>query len=101
MQVALQLEKSVNQSLLDLHKVADGHRDAQVITIIVWIHNIVCHFHLISVSQCLDGNVATFFFVGVYEIWQGKLQTTFNIWSMGKVKFIRGKITLIILNSGF
>lgn len=61
MQVALQLEKSVNQSLLDLHKVADSHRDAQVITIIVWIHNIVCHFHLISVSQCLDGKVATFF----------------------------------------
>lgn len=97
MQVALQLEKSVNQSLLDLHKVADGHCDAQVITVIVWIHNIVCYFHLTSVSQCLDGKVATFFFVGVYEIWQGK----FNIWSMGKVKFIRGKITLIILNSGF
>lgn len=31
MQIALQLEKSVNQSLLDLHKLADGHRDAQVI----------------------------------------------------------------------
>jgi len=30
MQVALQLEKSVNQSLLDLHKVADGHNDAQM-----------------------------------------------------------------------
>ena len=30
MQVALQLEKTVNQSLLDLHKVADGHGDAQV-----------------------------------------------------------------------
>ena len=30
MQVALQLEKSVNQSLLDLHKIADGHGDAQV-----------------------------------------------------------------------
>jgi len=30
MQVALQLEKSVNQSLLDLHKVADGHSDAQL-----------------------------------------------------------------------
>lgn len=100
MQVALQLEKSVNQSLLDLHKVADGHCDAQVITIIVWIHNIVCYFHLPSVSQCLDGKVATFF-LSEYEIWQGKLQTTFNIWSMGKVKFIRGKITLIILNSGF
>jgi len=30
MQVALQLEKSVNQSLLDLHKIADGHGDAQL-----------------------------------------------------------------------
>nr|QFU95361.1 ferritin [Magallana bilineata] len=30
MQVALQLEKTVNQSLLDLHKVADGHKDAQM-----------------------------------------------------------------------
>jgi len=30
MQVALQLEKSVNQSLLDLHKIADGHGDAQM-----------------------------------------------------------------------
>jgi len=30
MQVALQLEKSVNQSLLDLHKVASGHEDAQM-----------------------------------------------------------------------
>lgn len=30
MQVALQLEKTVNQSLLDLHKVADSHKDAQV-----------------------------------------------------------------------
>uniref|UniRef100_K1QHW8 Ferritin n=2 Tax=Magallana gigas TaxID=29159 RepID=K1QHW8_MAGGI len=30
MQIALQLEKSVNQSLLDLHKLADGHRDAQM-----------------------------------------------------------------------
>ncbi|NP_001292247.1 soma ferritin-like [Magallana gigas] len=30
MQIALQLEKSVNQSLLDLHKLADVHRDAQM-----------------------------------------------------------------------
>jgi len=30
MQVALQLEKSVNQSLLDLHKVAGNHDDAQM-----------------------------------------------------------------------
>merc|ERR1712170_79445 len=30
MQVALQLEKSVNQALLDLHKVADSHSDAQM-----------------------------------------------------------------------
>nr|CAD92096.1 soma ferritin [Crassostrea gigas] len=30
MQVALQLEKTVNQSLLDLHKVADSHQDAQM-----------------------------------------------------------------------
>ena len=30
MQVALGLEKSVNQSLLDLHAVADSHKDAQV-----------------------------------------------------------------------
>lgn len=30
MQVALSLEKSVNQSLLDLHKTADSHNDAQV-----------------------------------------------------------------------
>ncbi|XP_062590804.1 soma ferritin-like [Saccostrea cucullata] len=30
MQVALQLEKTVNQSLLDLHKVADSHKDAQM-----------------------------------------------------------------------
>lgn len=30
MQVALGLEKSVNQSLLDLHKVADSHNDAQM-----------------------------------------------------------------------
>lgn len=30
MQVALQLEKSVNQSLLDLHKLCTSHEDAQV-----------------------------------------------------------------------
>jgi len=30
MQVALGLEKSVNQSLLDLHKVATAHKDAQM-----------------------------------------------------------------------
>jgi len=30
MQVALGLEKSVNQALLDLHKVADSHNDAQM-----------------------------------------------------------------------
>jgi len=30
MQVALQLEKSVNQSLLDLHKVCSSHDDAQM-----------------------------------------------------------------------
>ena len=30
MEAALALEKTVNQSLLDLHKVADGHGDAQV-----------------------------------------------------------------------
>jgi len=30
MQVALQLEKSVNQSLLDLHKIAGGHEDAHL-----------------------------------------------------------------------
>jgi len=30
MQIALGLEKSVNQSLLDLHAVADGHKDAQM-----------------------------------------------------------------------
>merc|ERR1711860_464858 len=30
MQVALQLEKSVNQSLLDLHQVASTHNDAQL-----------------------------------------------------------------------
>jgi len=30
MLVALQLEKSVNQSLLDLHKVCSGHEDAQM-----------------------------------------------------------------------
>ncbi|XP_048763643.1 soma ferritin-like [Ostrea edulis] len=30
MQVALQLEKTVNQSLLDLHKLADKHGDAQM-----------------------------------------------------------------------
>ncbi|CAC5379969.1 FTH1 [Mytilus coruscus] len=30
MQVALSLEKSVNQSLLDLHKTADSHNDAQM-----------------------------------------------------------------------
>lgn len=29
MQVALALEKNVNQSLLDLHKLGDSHRDAQ------------------------------------------------------------------------
>ena len=30
MQAALELEKSVNQSLLDLHKIADSHNDYQV-----------------------------------------------------------------------
>jgi len=34
MQVALQLEKSVNQALLDLHKVADSHTDAQMMDFI-------------------------------------------------------------------
>lgn len=31
MQVALSLEKSVNQSLLDLHELAASHSDGQVI----------------------------------------------------------------------
>ena len=30
METALELEKKVNQSLLDLHKVADSHGDFQV-----------------------------------------------------------------------
>lgn len=30
MEAALQLEKTVNQALLDLHKLADQHGDAQV-----------------------------------------------------------------------
>lgn len=30
MQAALELEKNVNQSLLDLHKTADSHTDAQM-----------------------------------------------------------------------
>merc|ERR1712150_202189 len=30
METALSLEKSVNQSLLDLHKIADSHGDAQM-----------------------------------------------------------------------
>ena len=30
MQVALVLEKTVNQSLLELHKIAEGHNDAQM-----------------------------------------------------------------------
>lgn len=30
MEAALALEKAVNQALLDLHKVADSHGDAQV-----------------------------------------------------------------------
>jgi ferritin heavy chain len=30
MQAALDLEKTVNQSLLDLHKIADGHKDPQM-----------------------------------------------------------------------
>lgn len=30
MQSALELEKHVNQALLDLHKTADGHNDAQM-----------------------------------------------------------------------
>merc|ERR1711860_109595 len=34
MEAALALEKSVNQSLLDLHKVADGHGDAQMMDFI-------------------------------------------------------------------
>lgn len=32
MQTALALEKNVNQSLLDLHKVAEKHNDTQVST---------------------------------------------------------------------
>ena len=32
LETALALEKTVNQSLLDLHKIADKHGDAQVIT---------------------------------------------------------------------
>jgi ferritin heavy chain len=31
MQAALQLEKTVNQSLLDLHKLAANHNDPQVL----------------------------------------------------------------------
>ena len=33
MQAALQLEKNVNQSLLDLHKVADKYNDYQVLVL--------------------------------------------------------------------
>lgn len=34
MQATLALEKSVNQSLLDLHAIADGHKDAQMCDVI-------------------------------------------------------------------
>ena len=33
MEVALNLEKNVNQSLLDLHKVAEKHGDSQVCSV--------------------------------------------------------------------
>lgn len=41
MQVALQLEKTVNQSLLDLHKVADSHKDAQVKHVVSVLLNVL------------------------------------------------------------
>ena len=42
MQAALELEKAVNQALLDLHKVADSHNDYQVL--IDW-----CKFNIVVI----------------------------------------------------
>ena len=60
MQVALQLEKSVNQALLDLHKVADSKGDAQV-SIVIHIY----HFHEKLTSPALQ---ATRFVVGPVKV---------------------------------
>ncbi|KAL4227044.1 fts3-like protein [Mactra antiquata] len=46
MEAALALEKSVNQSLLDLHKIADSHGDAQVSTHITTRSYLLFLFHL-------------------------------------------------------
>ena len=46
MQAALALEKSVNQSLLDLHAIADKHNDYQVII------QLFCGVYLLIIFQC-------------------------------------------------
>ena len=47
MQAALALEKSVNQSLLDLHAIADKHKDYQVIVLpFIFRYFVLCAYQL-------------------------------------------------------
>ena len=51
-QAALALEKSVNQSLLDLHAIADKHNDYQVIVQLFW--GLSSHYLSVLCVMCLS-----------------------------------------------
>ena len=53
MQSALNLEKNVNQSLLDLHKVAASHDDAQV-CVCLWACLCACLCACVRASVCSE-----------------------------------------------
>ena len=56
MQAALELEKTVNQALLDLHKVADKHGDFHVSSV---LSSKICTAYLFSFSRWLTSLRAT------------------------------------------
>ena len=55
MQAALALEKSVNQSLLELHKVAGSHGDSQVATVNPRYLKVEVHFKLLISQSKFSG----------------------------------------------
>lgn len=56
LEAALELEKTVNQALLDLHKIADEHNDSNVSTTLS-LHSMPSHSHLSSqMTDFIEGN---------------------------------------------
>jgi len=75
MQVALTLEKNVNQSLLDLHGVADKHGDAQVGTIHIIQRNS-------DMNYCEKASIRMHFFIQLQYIVSHELLMNINTFEL-------------------